>query len=86
MPDRILEQQDLQRLGAIEAEVAAIGEGGQLSRQVEIRTRIEDVNARIDEVRLPFLLVAAQAWQQAGRVREIDAGAGQHNALANPKS
>ena len=67
--DPDLEQQNFQRLSAIEAEIAGIGEGAQVRRQVKIRACIENVNSRINEVRLTFFLIASKTGQEAGRVR-----------------
>ncbi len=60
VPDVVLEQHDLQRFGVGEAEVVEVGEAAQIRRDIEVGAGVEDVNSRIDEVRLALFLIGAQ--------------------------
>src|ERR1700737_1945789 len=72
-PDLPLEEQRSHRRGLEETDVAGRDEGAQLGRQVEVRRAVQDEDAGVDEVRLPFVLVRAQRRQQAEG--GLDAGA-----------
>ena len=83
--DRLLKQQELERLGAVEAQIVRVDEGTQFRRHVEIRAQVENVNPGIYEVRLAFFLARPQIGQQAHRIHQRHAGAGQADAFWSQK-
>ena len=81
VPNARLEQQDLQRLGAVKLKIVRVYESAQLGCHIEISARIEYINPWIYKIRLAFFLIAAQADQQAPGIGERNSRAGQANAL-----
>ena len=86
VPNRTLEQQQLQRFSAIEAKVIEVGEGAEFGSDVKIGARIGEKNSGIDEIGLALFFVRTKRGEEAAWRRERDAGAGEADLFAIPEA
>src|SRR6185436_18131213 len=85
MPNPILKQHVLKRLGAMKAQVVHIKYRFQTLGDLGVDAGVVNKDSGIDEVCLAFDLAAAQARQNAVRLHQAHAGLRQANAVAVPE-
>src|SRR6185369_2973239 len=85
MPNLILKQDVLERLSAMKSQVVQVQDGLDSLRYFNIHPAVVNENSRIDEVRLPFGLAAAQTRQDAVCLHQTNTGLRQPNPVAVPK-
>src|SRR5437870_1259671 len=84
--DASLQQDELERLGAIEAEIIKVGEAAKFGSDVKIGARIGEKNSGIDEIGLALFFVRTKRREKAAWRCERDAGAGEADLLAIPEA
>src|SRR5690349_13783145 len=81
----ILKQHQLQRLGAMKAQVVYVHDCFHTLRQLNIDAGVVNEEAGIDEVCLSLNLAAAQSRQETIRLDQAHAGLRQTNSVAHPE-
>jgi hypothetical protein len=67
-------------------DVIALKKRTQFRREIKFRAESEEVNARIDEIRLAFGLARAQIRHEAARILQIHRGAAEIKPLPRPEA
>src|SRR5579859_8013095 len=81
-----LEQQQLQRLGVVEAHVVQIGHGAQVGREIEVRACIHQEDTWVHKAGLPFFLAGAQVRQKTVGRHQAHSSTGQPDSLTIEKA
>src|SRR6266850_1162799 len=81
-----LEEQKLQRLGAFKPEKIEVCKPSQFGSDLEIRSCVDEEDARVDEIRLAFLFARPKRWNEASRCGQKNAGTEKSDAFPIPKA
>ena len=81
----ILKQHQLQRLGAMKAQIVHVDDCFHALRQLDVDAGVVNEDAGIDEVRLSLNLAAAQRRQKTVRLDQAHTRLRQTNSVAHPK-
>ncbi len=65
--DASLQENELQRLGAIKTKIVEVGKRAKFGSEIEIGASVGEKNSRVDEIGLTFLFIRTERWKQAAR-------------------